>query len=64
MTTNAETAVTTQVYRVYIKASPEAVWDALTKLTGERRTMIDRAGSQHQRGGPVPGEAGGQREQE
>jgi uncharacterized protein YndB with AHSA1/START domain len=25
-----ETKVTTQVYRVYIKASPEAIWDAIT----------------------------------
>jgi hypothetical protein len=24
-------AVTTQVYRVYIKATPQAVWDAITK---------------------------------
>ena len=25
------TATTTQVYRVYIKATPEAIWDAITK---------------------------------
>jgi uncharacterized protein YndB with AHSA1/START domain len=31
MTMSTETAVTTQVYRVYIKASPEAIWDAITK---------------------------------
>jgi uncharacterized protein YndB with AHSA1/START domain len=31
MTTQAETLVTTQVYRVYIKATPEAIWDAITK---------------------------------
>ena len=31
MSTQAETAVATQVYRVYIKASPEAIWDAITK---------------------------------
>ena len=31
MTTGTETMVTTQVYRVYIKASPQAVWDAITK---------------------------------
>ena len=31
MTTMERTAVTTQVYRVYIKASPEAIWDAITK---------------------------------
>jgi len=31
MTTSTETAVTTQVYRVYIKATPQAIWDAITK---------------------------------
>ena len=31
MTSVTETAVTTQVYRVYIKASPEAIWDAITR---------------------------------
>jgi uncharacterized protein YndB with AHSA1/START domain len=31
MTTETETMVTTQVYRVYIKASSQAVWDAITK---------------------------------
>jgi uncharacterized protein YndB with AHSA1/START domain len=31
MTTMAEEATTTQVYRVFIKASPEAIWDAITK---------------------------------
>ena len=31
MSTTAETAVTTQVYRVYIKATPQAIWDAITK---------------------------------
>jgi uncharacterized protein YndB with AHSA1/START domain len=31
MSTQTETAVTTQVYRVYIKASQQAVWDAITK---------------------------------
>jgi len=31
MNTMTETGVTTQVYRVYIKATPEAVWDAITK---------------------------------
>ena len=31
MSTTADTAVTTQVYRVYIKATPEAIWDAITK---------------------------------
>jgi uncharacterized protein YndB with AHSA1/START domain len=31
MTTTTETTVTTQVYRVYIKATPQAIWDAITK---------------------------------
>ncbi len=31
MSTQTEAAVATQVYRVYIKASPEAIWDAITK---------------------------------
>jgi uncharacterized protein YndB with AHSA1/START domain len=31
MTTSTETAVTTQVYCVYIKAAPQAIWDAITR---------------------------------
>jgi uncharacterized protein YndB with AHSA1/START domain len=31
MTATTHTATTTQVYRVYIKATPEAIWDAITK---------------------------------
>ncbi len=31
MTTPRETNPTTQVYRVFIKATPEAIWDAITK---------------------------------
>jgi len=31
MTTATTTNLTTQVYRVYIKATPEAIWDAITK---------------------------------
>jgi uncharacterized protein YndB with AHSA1/START domain len=30
MTTTTQTSVTTQVYRVYIKTTPEAVWSAIT----------------------------------
>jgi uncharacterized protein YndB with AHSA1/START domain len=30
MTAATQTAVTTQVYRVYIKATPQAIWDAIT----------------------------------
>ena len=31
MTTDTDTRTTTQVYRVYIKATPQAIWDAITK---------------------------------
>jgi uncharacterized protein YndB with AHSA1/START domain len=31
MSAATETSATTQVYRVYIKATPQAVWDAITK---------------------------------
>jgi uncharacterized protein YndB with AHSA1/START domain len=31
MTNATETSVTTQVYRVYIKATPQVIWDAITK---------------------------------
>ena len=31
MTTMTETALATQVYRVFIKATPEQIWDAITK---------------------------------
>ena len=31
MAATTETSVTTQVYRVYIKATPQAIWDAITR---------------------------------
>jgi uncharacterized protein YndB with AHSA1/START domain len=31
MSTSTESTVTTQVYRVYIKATAQAIWDAITK---------------------------------
>jgi uncharacterized protein YndB with AHSA1/START domain len=31
MTTMEETGVATQVFRVYIKATPQAIWDAITQ---------------------------------
>jgi uncharacterized protein YndB with AHSA1/START domain len=37
MSTRADTAVTTQVYRVYIKATPQAIWDAITDPAWNRR---------------------------
>jgi len=36
-TTTAETSVTTQVYRVYIKATPQAIWDAITNPEWSQR---------------------------
>jgi uncharacterized protein YndB with AHSA1/START domain len=35
--------VTTQVYRVYIKASPQAVWDAITRPEWTERYAYNRA---------------------
>ncbi|HLL67291.1 MAG TPA: SRPBCC family protein [Micromonosporaceae bacterium] len=37
MTTATQANVTVQVYRVYIKATPEAIWDAITKPEWTRR---------------------------
>ena len=37
MTTMTETNVATQMYRVYIKATPEAIWDAITKPEWSQR---------------------------
>jgi uncharacterized protein YndB with AHSA1/START domain len=37
MTTITEKAVATQAYQVYIKASPEAIWDAITKSEWTQR---------------------------
>ena len=37
MTTISEPRVATQAYQVYIKASPEAIWDAVTKSEWTRR---------------------------
>jgi uncharacterized protein YndB with AHSA1/START domain len=31
MTTTTQTTTTVQMYRVYIKATPQAIWDAITK---------------------------------
>lgn len=31
MTTKTEPSTTTQVYRIYIKATPEAIWEAITR---------------------------------
>jgi uncharacterized protein YndB with AHSA1/START domain len=37
MTAGTQTAVTTQVYRVYIKATPQAIWDAITDTAWTER---------------------------
>ncbi len=37
MTTMTKTETTTQTYRVFIKATPEAIWDALTKAEWAER---------------------------
>ncbi len=41
MTSMTETNVATQVYRVYIKATPQAIWDAITKPEWTERYMYD-----------------------
>jgi uncharacterized protein YndB with AHSA1/START domain len=54
MATATEAKVTTQVYRVYIRATPQAVWDAITKPEwterygyGARAEYDLRAGGTH-----------------
>ena len=37
MSTTADTTVTTQVYRLYIKATPQAIWDAITDPAWNQR---------------------------
>jgi uncharacterized protein YndB with AHSA1/START domain len=37
MTAVTETNVTTQIYRVYIKTTPQAIWDAITKPEWSQR---------------------------
>jgi uncharacterized protein YndB with AHSA1/START domain len=37
VSTSTETSTTTQVYRVYIKASAQAIWDAITKTEWTER---------------------------
>ena len=53
MTTTTEIGVATQVYQLYIKATPEAIWDALTTST---ETYGYRAKSDYELrpGGVVP----------
>ena len=44
MTTKTETGVTTQVYRIYIKATAQAVWDAITKPEWTSALRLRRSG--------------------
>ena len=43
MTTATETVVTTQVHRVYIKATPQQVWDAITQPGVDRAVRLPGA---------------------
>jgi uncharacterized protein YndB with AHSA1/START domain len=45
MTTETVATATTQVYRVYIKATPEAVWDAITMPEWTERMGTEGAAS-------------------
>jgi uncharacterized protein YndB with AHSA1/START domain len=65
MTTTTETAQTTQVYRVFIKATPEQIWDAITKpeftqqyFHGARITVVPDGYRSLGPDGSVWGEAG------
>jgi len=51
MTTMTETSLATQVYQVFIKATPEQIWDAITKAEftekyfyGSRVSMAEKPG--------------------
>ena len=59
MTTAIDAKVTTQVYRVFIKATPQAIWDAITKPEwterygyGGRAEYQLRAGGKYQAHAP------------
>jgi uncharacterized protein YndB with AHSA1/START domain len=41
MTSTTEPATTTQVYRIYIKATPEQVWEAITKPEWTERYLYE-----------------------
>ena len=53
MTTQTETNVTTtQVYRVYIKATPQAIWDAITRPEWTQRYGYGGLADYNLAGGP------------
>jgi uncharacterized protein YndB with AHSA1/START domain len=41
MSTTSKTSTTTQVYRVYIKATPEAIWEAITNPDFTEKYMYE-----------------------
>lgn len=58
MTATSDTNVTTQVCRVYIRATPEAIWGAITKYGYGGHAQIDlRPGGATAGSRPVPGAA-------
>jgi uncharacterized protein YndB with AHSA1/START domain len=59
MTTMAEINLATQVYQVFIKATPEQIWDAITKPEfTEKYFYGSRADYTLEPGGPYRGRAG------
>ena len=49
MTSAAPTATTTQVYRVWIKATPEAIWDAITSPEWTQKYGYGQTPEQYQK---------------
>jgi hypothetical protein len=43
MPTAAQAAGTIQKYQVYIEATPQAIWDAITNKSGQRNTAMHRS---------------------
>lgn len=41
MSTKTEAGTTTQIYQIYIKASPQAIWDAITKPEWTEKFMYE-----------------------
>jgi uncharacterized protein YndB with AHSA1/START domain len=56
MTTMTETALATQVYQVFIKATPEQIWDAITKPAFTARyfhgARVENTATRHTASGP------------
>ena len=56
MTTTTIQATTVQVYQVFIKATPEAIWDAITKPEFTQRyfhgARVENSAERHYSTGP------------